>query len=579
MIRIRDLCFSFPGASTSALDRVSIDIAPGERVAVIGPNASGKTTLARCLNGLLQPGSGSVTVDDLDTNDRDSLPSLRRLVAMVFQNPDDQLVATTVEAEIAFGMENLGVPAPLMRQRVAQVLDRFGLERYRGHPPHLLSGGEKQRLAIAAGFALRPRYFVLDEPTSMLDSDGRVQLLEVVDELSSRERIATIQITQDAEEACRADRVIVMDRGRILLDATPDEVFAEEESLRAIGLEIPFLTALARQISAAGGTVPVRPSLPDLAERVVDLCAGEGGACFGSPPKGGIESNGETRPSLRVEDIHFSYEVGPGREIQALEGVTASLSTGGAVGIIGRSGSGKSTLAQHLNGLLAPNRGRVLLDHKDLSLPSETARIRRRIGLVFQYPEVQLFEENVAADVAFGPASAGCDDRETQRRVRAALAAVSLPHEQYGSRLPTALSGGERRRAAIAGVLAMEPEVLVMDEPTAGLDPAGFAGLLDLLARLRKRGVVLVLITHDVRLVAAATAWVVALDRGRVVLEGRTEEVLTHPDFSRLTGLEPPPAVRFAQRLAAAGLPVPPGITRQQQVLDFVGALTGAGDG
>ena len=283
MIRIRNLCFSFPGASTSALDRVSIDIAPGERVAVIGPNASGKTTLARCLNGLLLPGSGSVTVDDHDTHDRDSLPSLRRLVAMVFQNPDDQLVATTVEAEIAFGLENLGVPPPLMRQRVAEVLDRFGLKRYRGRPPHLLSGGEKQRLAIAAGFALRPRYYVLDEPTSMLDSVGRAQLLKVIDELSSRERIATIQITQDVEEACRADRVIVMDRGRILLDGTPDSVFAERERLQEIGLEIPFLFALARKVSAAGGTVPVRPSLPDLAKRVVDLCDGEGGFCFGRP--------------------------------------------------------------------------------------------------------------------------------------------------------------------------------------------------------------------------------------------------------------------------------------------------------
>ena len=577
MIRIRDLCFSFPGSGARALDGVSIDIGRGERVAVIGPNASGKTTLARCLNGLLVPDSGSVSVDDFDTRNRDSLPSLRRLVAMVFQNPDDQLVATTVEAEIAFGLENLGVPLPRMRQRVSEVLDRFALLRYSGHPPHLLSGGEKQRLAIAAGFALRPRYFVLDEPTSMLDSDGRTQLLGVIDELGSIEGITTIQITQDPEEASRADRVIVLDRGRVLVDATPDAVFAEESALRAIGLEIPFLFAVARKIYAAG-TVPVHPSLSDLAERVVALCAVRRRGCFGPPPSGRMQGNGDTCPSLRVEEIHFSYETGPGRETQALAGVTASLSTGGAVGIIGRSGSGKSTLAQHLNGLLAPSRGRVLLDREDVSDPSVAAGIRRRIGLVFQYPEVQLFEETVAADVAFGPASAGCDEGETQRRVRAALAAVELPCEQYGSRPPTALSGGERRRAAIAGVLAMEPEVLVMDEPTAGLDPAGFAGLLDLLARLRKQGVVLVLITHDVRLVAAATARVVALDRGRVVLEGSTEEVLTHPEFRRLTGLEPPPAVRFAQQLAAAGLPAAPGITRPQQVLDFVDVLTGDTD-
>ena len=516
-------------------------------------------------------------IDDLGTRNRDSLPSLRRRVAMVFQNPDDQLVANSVEAEIAFGLENLGVPPPLMRQRVAEVLDRFGLKRYRSNPPHQLSGGEKQRLAIAAGFALKPRYFVLDEPTSMLDSDGRAQLFDVIDELSSKEGIATIQITQNAEEACRADRVIVMDRGRILLDGPPDTVFAEEKRLQEIGLEVPFLFALDRRIPAPG-TAPAMPSLPDLADRAAKLYSGQRPGCFSSPPSGGGGADGDPRPSLHVEGIHFSYETGPGVKVEALGGVTASLSTGGAVGIIGRSGSGKSTLAQHLNGLLAPSRGRVLLDCKDLSHPSRESRIRRRVGLVFQYPEVQLFEETVAADVAFGPVNAGCDEAETRRRVRAALAAVGLPHEQYGSRSPTALSGGEKRRTAIAGVLAMEPEVLVMDEPTAGLDPAGFAGLLELLSRLRKQGVVLVLITHDLRLVAEATVWVVALDRGRVALQGSTGEVLAHPELSRLTGLEPPPEVRFARRLSAAGLPVPSGLTRQRQVLDFVETLVGAAD-
>ena len=576
MIRIRNLCFSYPGASTNTLDRVSTDIRPGERVAVIGPNASGKTTLARCLNGLLKPGSGSVSVDDLGTRNLNSLPSLRRRVAMVFQNPDDQLVANSVEAEIAFGLENLGVPPPLMRQRVAEVLDRFGLKCYRSHPPHQLSGGEKQRLAIAAGFALKPRYFVLDEPTSMLDSDGRAQLFDVIDELSSKEGIATIQITQDAEEACSADRVIAMARGRILLDGPPETVFAEEKRLLEIGLEVPFLFALARRIPAPG-SAPAMPSLPYLVDRVAMLFSGQRG-CLSSPPCGGRGSDEDPHPSLHVEDIHFSYEAGPEGMVEALGGVTASLSTGGAVGIIGRSGSGKSTLAQHLNGLLAPSRGRVLLDGKDLSRLSGGSHVRRRVGLVFQYPEAQLFEETVAADVAFGPVNAGCDEAETRRRVRAALAAVGLPHEQYGSRPPNALSGGEKRRTAIAGVLAMEPEVLVMDEPTAGLDPAGFAGLLELLSRLRKQKVVLVLITHDLRLVAEATAWVVALDRGRVALQGSTEEVLAHPELSRLTGLELPTEVRFAQQLSAAGLQVPSELTRPRQILDFVETLIGAAD-
>ena len=573
MIKIRNLCFSFEGRSLPALNHISTDIQPGERIAIVGSNASGKTTLARCLNGLLLPASGYVKVDELDTRDRDSLSAIRRIIGIVFQNPDDQLVTTSVEYEIAFGLENIGVPTPTMHHRVNEILERFALTRYRHHPPHLLSGGEKQRLAIASNVALKPQYLVLDEPTSMLDSAGQFQVLDVIDELSTREQIATIQITQNVEEAARADRVIVMEQGRIVLDGSPSSVFSDPNRMQSIGLEIPFLFAL--ENSLPENSTSSQLSLDDLSECVVqiaktqsksqsDLCRDNDNA----------HNNATQRATLRVENVYHSYKLENATIIPALVDVTADLSTGGAIGIIGSSGSGKSTLAQHLNGLLSPQSGRVLLDGHDLATTPNETQSRRRVGLVFQYPEIQLFEETVAEDVAFGPRNIGCGEAEIEERVNNALNAVALPGEQFGSRQPTALSGGERRRAAIAGVLAMDPDVLIMDEPTAGLDPMGFTLLVNLLNSLRKKGTLVVLVTHDVRLVAAATSRVIALADGRITMEGKTDVILADPNFNQLTGLQSPPHAQLVHLLQQSEISVPKNLLTQQQVLDFVTCLT-----
>ncbi|MEW6749539.1 MAG: energy-coupling factor transporter ATPase [Candidatus Latescibacterota bacterium] len=577
MIQVRDATFSY-GASTPALRAVQLEVRPGERVAVVGANGSGKTTLARCLNGLVVPQQGEVRVDGFCTASAGDLFEVRRRVGMVFQNPDDQLVSTTVETEIAFGLENLAVPRPEMQHRVDEVLSAFHLEGYRRHPPHRLSGGEKQRVAIAAAVAMRPVFLVLDEPTSLLDPQSRGQVGELLRSLGDEYGIATILITQVPEEAARCERVLVMDHGALVLDAAPEVVFADPERLEALGLAVPFSCALLRALRRADlrldGCLPPCPDLDCLA-RTVSRAWVRPPAPPGAPPapaphepSGGV-ANGHAK--VEAEGVEHVYDRGlPTRQV-ALRGADLRVPPGAIVALIGPSGSGKTTLAQHLNGLLRPDRGRILLEGQDiwgLDLP----RLRQRVGLVFQFPELQLFEETVARDVAFGPRNLGYPPARVDELVEAALEEVGLPPAQFAGRSPLALSGGERRRVALAGVLAMDPEVLVLDEPTAGLDPRAALSLQQVLARLRRQGRTLVLVTHDMDLVAGLATHVAVLVEGRVRMWGATRQVLLEEGFTKLSGLELPAATRFMRALVGCGLPL---AADRLTLGEVVGALLG----
>jgi energy-coupling factor transport system ATP-binding protein len=240
MIEVRDITFQYPeGDAAEVLRGVSFTLRPGEKVALMGANGSGKTTLARCLNGLLKPLSGSVSVDGLSTDDSASNYEVRRKVGMAFQNPDNQIVAATVEREIAFGLENLGVPSDEMRKRVDGALDRFHLQPYRNHSPHLLSGGERQRLALASIWVMEPQYLILDEPTSLLDPLGRTEILKFIDEEMKRKSFGVLMVTQFSEEASSFHRLIILNEGRIAFDDSPDAVFRHVEELHVMGVDIP----------------------------------------------------------------------------------------------------------------------------------------------------------------------------------------------------------------------------------------------------------------------------------------------------------------------------------------------------
>jgi energy-coupling factor transport system ATP-binding protein len=569
MIQVRHLSFTHPG-NIPALQDIDLEIFPGERLAVIGPNGSGKSTLARCLNGLYQPQRGQVLVDGLSTADPGSLFEIRKRVGMVFQSPDDQLVATTVESEIAFGLENLAIPRAEMHQRVDQVLADFRLEEYRHHPPHRLSGGEKQRVAIAACVALRPQYLVLDEPTSLLDPQHRRTTSALLEGLRDRFGIATIHITQIPEEAAQAERVLVLHQGRLLDDAPPVGIFSQALLLREIGLGLPFAGAVIAGLREHGVvSLALSLDLECLAQALVADLPGPAPALprrtAPAPP---------AAAKLTTQELSYLYDAElPSRHL-GLDRISAQIPCGCIAALVGPSGSGKTTLAQHFNGLLQPWHGRVLLDCEDIwRKGTDLVQIRRRVGLVFQFPELQLFEETLAEDVAFGPRNLGFAPARIDESVDRALEAVGLPGSVFGQRSPLSLSGGEKRRAALAGVLAMNPEVLVLDEPTAGLDPRGTRDLAQVLLELNRQGQTLVLISHDMDLVAELATHVLVLHNGRLHLQGPTRQVLSDPDFAQVTGLEAPAPVRLLQHLSARGWPVPGDLMTLAETVEYLGSL------
>lgn len=464
VIELENATFSHAGttgarARTHALDGVSLRIGEGEFVCLIGPNGSGKSTLARHLDALLVPDSGTVRVLGLDMSDPASTYAVRAGVGLVFQNPDDQIVASIVEDDVAFGPKNLGVGGGELRERVDGALAAVGLAGFGKRPVDELSGGEKQRVAIAGALAMRPRVLVLDEATSMLDPESRADVMRICRELNAS-GTTIVFITHFMDEAAQADRVIALDAGRIVLDGTPGEVFAQEGRLEEIGLMAP-------------------------------LAGGDGNAALPEPPTPGAAPGG--MGAVEFAGVDFSYEDGPA----VLEGASFAVGAGGALGVAGRTGSGKSTLLQLACGLLRPTAGSVRVLGDDVARLRKGA-VHRSVGMVLQYSERQLFAASVYEDVAFGPRNQGLSEAEVEKRVQGAIGLVGLDFDALRDRSPFALSGGEQRRVALAGVLAMETPILALDEPTAGLDPRGRRQLVELLDRLRcERGVTLLVASHD----------------------------------------------------------------------------------
>jgi len=546
-----------------ALNGVTLTVEAGEYLAIIGHNGSGKSTLARLLNGLFHPTAGRVLVDGRDTRNSAHTLELRRTVGLVFQDPDSQIVATMVEEDVAFGPENLGVPEGELEERVSWALGLLDLLPYRHRAPHFLSAGQKQRLAVAGVMAMRPRVLVLDEATAMLDPAGRRELLAALRNLRDQ-GVTVILITHFMEEAAEADRVVVLEEGHVALEGTPRQVFAEAERLQQLGLDLPPAAGLSWAIHERYPPFPTdRITTAEVVEAVL---AAYGGLTTEfpevpalSPTDGTPNPHYTTPPFIQVQGLHHVYLRGTPLEAPALRGVNLEVGHGETAGIMGPTGSGKSTLLQFLNGLLTPQAGQVLLDGQDLSDPQTDRRaVRFRVGLLFQQPGDQLFERYVGDDVAFGPRAMGLPREEVRERVRRAMDAVGLPFQQFKDRLTTTLSGGERHKAALAGVLALEPEVLVLDEPTAGLDPRSRGELLALLHRWRgERGGTLVVATHNMEDLAELAEQTYLLADGKVTLGGPTRQVFARGEELTRHGLSTPQATAVIQALQARGLSLP----------------------
>jgi energy-coupling factor transport system ATP-binding protein len=577
-IEVQNVSYAYPapgGESIPALKGISLRIEAGEYVALIGANGSGKSTLARHLNALLLPDAGGVRVAGLDTRERSHHPTIHRTVGMVFQRPEDQLVATVVEEDVAFGPENMGVPSEEIRVRVRAALEAVDLWEERHRPPHMLSAGQMQRVALAGVLAMHPRCIVFDEATAMLDPAGRRAVQRMMARLHA-EGLTVIAITHFMEEAALAERVIALADGQVALDGPPEAIFSDAAALRRLDLEPPPAALLARKVRAH---VPALPreilDVPALVDALDALPHAETPPTFLAPPPAPAE-----QPLIEVHDLGHVYMRGTPLARRSLEEVELSVVPGGGHGLLGPTGSGKSTLMQHLNGLLRPQEGRVRVGEHDLADPqTDVQAVRRMVGLVFQLPEVQIFEQYVGDEIAFGPRLMGLEGEALRERVRWAMALVGLGFEAYKDRPTFALSGGERRKVALASTLALRPRVLLLDEPTAGLDPASRRELLGHLAEFRALGMTLLLASHQMEDLVRLVERLTVLQEGRSVLSGTTAEVFSRGELLRAQGLGVPVAVELAEGLRGRGWPLPQGLVHEEELVEALAELVRASRG
>ncbi|WP_302935722.1 energy-coupling factor transporter ATPase [uncultured Senegalimassilia sp.] len=677
MIDIDNVRFTYDGVHF-ALDGVSAHVETGEFLCILGGNGSGKSTLAKHLNALLVPDEGRVVVDGMDTADAECTYAVRKTCGMVFQNPDDQLVASLVEDDVAFGPENLGIPTPELRERVTQALEDVGLSGFERHETHALSGGQKQRVAIAGVLAMNPSVLVLDEASAMLDPRGRAGLMRVCHELHER-GMTIVMITHFMEEAAQVDRVIVMERGRVALEGTPDEVLLRADALDRLNLDVPFAARLSLDARRAGVNVAPTVNADELAQRVLALAgagaqspaaggayapaaqpvaaaedsqegagssqaesaSGNGSNAFptqeaaartpasffasagidatgsqtgsendngdlfpacsemagklvsvAASGDAGAVSAGTGTPLIEFCDVSFTYDAAEAKRqrkrggqqakrqakwgnapdsLWAIRNVSFAVHQGEFFGIAGHTGSGKSTIIQHMNGILKPTSGQVLVMGADISDKRCEASLRGSIGVVFQYPEHQLFAETVYKDVAFGPRNLGLKDNEVDARVRESLERVGLAFDEVAEKSPFELSGGQQRRVAFAGVLAMNPRVLVLDEPAAGLDPASRTSFLGMISRLHQQGLTVVMVSHSMDDLARMCDRVAIMNEGQLLGIGAPDQLFLRAAELKRVGLGTTEAQAFASELAAGGMAVEAGkLYNEQDLVDLV---------
>lgn len=511
----------------------------GEMIAILGRNGSGKSTFARHLNGLLVPQEGTVIIGGQDLSKVSVLSSIRRQVGMVFQNPDNQIVGNTLAEDVGFGLENLGMSSVDIWDKIDEMLELTGLAAYKYSNTSRISGGQKQKLAIASAMAMMPECIVLDEATSMLDPQGARDMLELVQKLHREKNITVIMVTHKISEALMADRVYILDNSKIVAEGTPEDVFTDVERLKKYGLEIPVRMKL-----EAGIPVDI---CSEYKKKHLQISQDAGVSADHIGDSGNSLSNSR-RCIVELQNVSYSYMNG-NEEYKALSDIDLKIYEGQVVSVIGQTGSGKSTLLQMINKLIAPQSGHVYLYETDVQRVRNIKDIRRRIGYVFQFPESQLFENTVLKDVMYGPINFGMSKEEAERAAENALDLVGVP-KKYADYSPFELSGGLKKRVAIAGILAYEPEILILDEPACGLDGESREQLWNLIRTLnREKNVTIILVSHDMEDVYEMSERVLLMDHGRIVYDGGTVGFFDDKELLDQYGIETPDGFKMWQNL------------------------------
>lgn len=572
----------------------------GQIIAVLGRNGSGKSTFARHLNGLYAPNQGTVWIqgdsDVLDTSREDDLLAIRRAVGMIFQNPDNQMVGNTVVEDVGFGLENLGFQTEEIWERINEVLRLTGMEAYLERNVSHLSGGQKQRLAIASVMAMSPECIVMDEATAMLDPVGSRQILDTLYHLNREFGIAIIMITHRMEETVRADQIYVMDDGNVELIGAPYEIYPQVEKLEQLGLDslLPYKLLHELKVDYSDDKKFVKDLDEDAKSALVDRkegllsvqdAADRIKACLHdkklfdeknlneqnvlddidsyvndtkniNKPEVAEQINSAQKdiPSskndilVEADNLEYSYKDGAVL-VPAVEQVSFQIRKGEILAVAGQTGSGKSTLLYMLNGIYRPMGGTLKVDGIDVGKTKNLKELRKKIGFVFQYPEYQLFESTVLADVMYGALNFGMSKAEAEQAAREALALVNISEEYY-EYSPFDLSGGQKKRVALAGILAYKPEILILDEPVAGMDPKAKRELFALIRRLHEeRNITVIFVSHDMKDVYEIADRILVMGQGKLVYDGAVEQAFGTPEMVEKLGLEMPEMAVFRETL------------------------------
>ena len=542
IISLKDVTFSYKGSKRRALDGITLNVKQGECVAILGPTGAGKSTLACVMNGTaprFMDGSlaGDVTVDGL-VPAKVGTAQMASRVGLVFGDPDTQLFGMTVEEDVAFGPANLGLGYESIMERVGKSIGDMRLAGLERRAPHRLSGGQKQATAIAGVYAMLPKIMVLDEPTSMLDPEGKARVFGIVRMLKEQLGVTVVLIEQEVDDILTlADRVFVMRSGKFVLSGTPREVFGRVEELRQAGVRVPQIVEFGTLIGAA--------ETPFTIEEAISAAPASASVNEAATPAAAPRASraAQADPVVEAVDVEFTYPGGA----RALDGVNLAVGCGDFVAIVGQNGAGKTTLTRHFNGLLRPSSGDIrVLGRSTQGVP--TIELCRHVGYVFQNPDEQLFCTSVQEELRFGPTNIGVDPHVTSQRVEEILGDIGLT--KYREVWPKYLTKGERQRLALASVVAMDPDVLIVDEPTTGLDWVESLQILDYLERLRKeQKKTIIIITHDMNIVSLYAKRVVVMARGRVVGDGTAREIFSQPDLMELACLRRPPIADLSQAL------------------------------
>lgn len=543
-VSIENLSFTYSGKSTPALKNIQARIDDGSLVCLMGHGGAGKSSLCYSLNALIPKffrGSyqGRVMIKGMETAQA-TVAGLSRRVGVVFQDFESQLFSTNVELEMAFGPENHGLPPPEIEKRIQRYLKAVNLERYRERQPATLSGGQKQRLAIGSVLTMEADILVLDEPTTDLDPQGAEEVLAIARNLRQKGR-TLVMVAPEPEMAVGADVVWLMREGELVAQGSPEEILKDLSRLNSSGVKPPALLELFQAMNWPGRPLTVTQAL-ELID-LQNLVRKQGRKC---PPEELIQRGGPY--VLQAEGLEYSYAFHEGK---ALRGINWNVREGEFIALLGQNGSGKTTLAKHCNGLLKSTAGRMLVrgkptkdfSHKDLA---------QEVGYIFQNPDHQIFAKTVEEEISFGLKVLGKDLRTVRERMAEALEVVEL--QGYEKQLPFTLTKGERQRVAVASVLAVQPQVIILDEPTTGLDYIHQRRMMELLKRLNERGHTIIIITHSMWVAAEYARRTVVLRNGEIILDGPTRQVFAQEDRLAGASLSPPPLVQISNRLGLQAL-------------------------